>query len=154
MVRLIDKDVLTLKGCHVTNKDGSTTIKAAVMEEDLDEAPTIDAIPISFIEEQVKLCSEIGFRRGEECYVALIEKWREKNAMPTIDALPERTGTWTEEYDPDADLFFRRRYRCSACNGWNTYGFTTYCPQCGAWMVNSTAVMMAKKKETDDAETD
>lgn len=41
--------------------------------------PTVDAIPISFIEEQVKLCNEIGFRRGEECYTALIEKWREKN---------------------------------------------------------------------------
>jgi hypothetical protein len=41
--------------------------------------PTIEAIPISFIEEQVKLCNEIGFRRGEECYMALIEKWREKN---------------------------------------------------------------------------
>ena len=45
--------------------------------------PTADAIPISFIEEQVKLCNEIGFRRGEECYMALIEKWREKNGTET-----------------------------------------------------------------------
>ena len=45
--------------------------------------PTIDAIPVSFIEEQAKLCNEIGFRRGEECYMALIEKWREKNGTET-----------------------------------------------------------------------
>ena len=51
--------------------------------EDINEQPTVDAIPISFIEEQVKLCNEIGFRRGEECYMALIEKWREKNGTET-----------------------------------------------------------------------
>jgi hypothetical protein len=43
------------------------------------DAPIVDAIPISFIEEQAKLCNEVGFRRGEECYMALIEKWRKKN---------------------------------------------------------------------------
>ena len=73
---------------------------------------------------------------------------------PTIHAAPERTGVWSEEYDPNDDPLFRRKYRCSACDDWNTYGFTRYCPNCGAWMTNSTAVMMAKQKETDNAETD
>ena len=49
----------------------------------VEERPTIEAIPISFIEEQVKQCNEVGFRRGEECYMALIEKWREKNGTET-----------------------------------------------------------------------
>lgn len=49
----------------------------------LNNMPAIDAIPVSFIEEQVKLCNEIGFRRGEECYMALIEKWRKKNGTET-----------------------------------------------------------------------
>lgn len=66
---------------------------------------------------------------------------------PTIDAAPIRRGTWTEEYDPNADLFFRRRWRCSACNGWNTYGTPNYCPDCGAEMTNSTK----KMKEAKDA---
>lgn len=44
--RLIDADALILKGCHVMNDDGSRTIKAAVMEEDLDNAPTIDAVQV------------------------------------------------------------------------------------------------------------
>jgi hypothetical protein len=47
----------------------------------IEECPTIEAIPISFIEEQAKLCNEIGFRRGEECYTALIEKWRKEHEI-------------------------------------------------------------------------
>ena len=69
---------------------------------------------------------------------------------PTIDAAPIRKGTWTEEYDPNADLFFRRRWRCSACNGWNTYGTPNYCPDCGAEMTNSTK----KMKEANHEQTD
>ena len=46
MQRLIDADALKLTGCCVTNNDGSTTVKAAVMEEDIDNAPTIDAEPV------------------------------------------------------------------------------------------------------------
>jgi hypothetical protein len=46
MTRYIDADALKLTGCRVTNNDGSTTIKAAVMEEDIDNAPTIDAEPV------------------------------------------------------------------------------------------------------------
>ncbi len=61
-----------------TQSDERTQMKFMIAD-----APTIDAIPISFIEEQVKLCNEIGFRRGEECYMALIEKWREQNGTET-----------------------------------------------------------------------
>ena len=65
--------------------------------------------------------------------------------QPTIDAVPERTGVWSEEYDPDEDPFFRRKFRCSACNGWNTYGFTRYCPECGAKMLNASALTQENK---------
>ena len=61
----------------------STHIQHLALQEALNKVPTVDAIPISFIEEQVKLCNEIGFRRGEDCYIALIEKWREKNGTET-----------------------------------------------------------------------
>lgn len=60
--------------------------------------------------------------------------------QPAVDAVPERTGTWSEEYDPNDDLFFRRKYRCSACGDWNTYGFTRFCPACGARMLNASAL--------------
>ena len=64
--------------------------------------------------------------------------------LPTTDAAPIRKGTWTEEYDPNDDLFFRRKFRCSACGHYNTYGFCTYCPDCGAKMEN------ARKYDTAD----
>jgi len=53
-----------------------------------------------------------------------------------------REGQWTEENDPTDAPFFQRKFRCSACNGWNTYGFTRYCPECGAKMMNATALTM------------
>ena len=65
--------------------------------------------------------------------------------QPTIHAAPERTGTWSEEYDPNDDPFFRKKYRCSACGDWNTYGFTRFCPACGARMLNASA--LAKENE-------
>ena len=52
-------------------------------------------------------------------------KWMEKE--------PKR-GTWTEEFDENANPFFRRRWRCSACNDYNYYGRPDFCPCCGADM--------------------
>lgn len=51
--------------------------------------------------------------------------------MPTIDP-PQ--GEWEERIVEDAELWFRRRFYCSNCGGWNTYGMTRYCPDCGAKM--------------------
>lgn len=86
MTRLIDANALKLSHCKEC-----TMYPDKCMGKDCDwhaiihinEMPTIDAIPISFIEEQVKLCNQIGFIRGEECYIALIENWREKNGTET-----------------------------------------------------------------------
>lgn len=83
MTRYIDADALIpmMKYATTDSEIGVFPIKIGfnAITEVINNAPTVEAIPISFIEEQVKLCSEIGFRRGEECNVALIEKWREKN---------------------------------------------------------------------------
>ena len=89
--RLIDANVLKntiTKHSYIVrdriNSTGEGMFTVGIMQA-IDEQPTIEAIPISFIEEQVKLCNEIGFRRGEECYTALIEKWREKNDTDRMD---------------------------------------------------------------------
>ena len=76
MQRLIDANELRMS--IILPRCGAKTIIGDAIQKMIDSAPTVDAIPISFIEEQVKLCNEVGFRRGEECYMALIEKWREK----------------------------------------------------------------------------
>ncbi len=52
------------------------------------------------------------------------------------DALePARCGVWEERSVKDDDcVWTRRRFYCSACGGWNTYGKTKYCPECRAKM--------------------
>lgn len=76
--RLIDANALP-ELYIIAGRMNGLEIVAKAINEMIQNAPTIDAIPISFIEEQAKLCNEVGFRRGEECYMALIEKWRKKN---------------------------------------------------------------------------
>jgi hypothetical protein len=85
MTRPIDADALKddiLKSAVMIDDRGIQTGYEIAIEL-IKRQPTIDAIPVSFIEEQAKLCNEIGFRRGEECYMALIEKWREQNDTET-----------------------------------------------------------------------
>lgn len=67
--------------------------------------------------------------------------------VESMNKIEIKKGTWSEEYDPNDDLFFQRKYRCSACGDWNTYGFTKYCPNCGAKMLNATALTMEKVME-------
>lgn len=43
-------------------------------------------------------------------------------------------GEWVEEYDETAPLFLRKRWRCTKCNDWQTYGKPKFCPNCGAEM--------------------
>lgn len=49
---------------------------------------------------------------------------------------------WTEVRKKDGDWCDRRRFYCSACGDWNTYGKTDFCPYCGA--------KMAKDEVTND----
>ena len=51
--------------------------------------------------------------------------------MPTIDP-PQ--GEWEERILEEGDIWFRRRFYCSNCGDWQTYGMTRYCPECGARM--------------------
>ena len=62
-----------------------------------------------------------------------------KRASDALRKIPsaERTGTWTYEYDENAPLFMKKRWRCSACGDYNTYGMTEFCPDCGARMENA-----------------
>lgn len=60
-------------------------------------------------------------------YAAAIDK--------AIDALEEaRRGTWDERQVESDNIWTRRRFYCSNCGGWQTYGKTKYCPNCGAEM--------------------
>ena len=58
--------------------------------------------------------------------------------LPAADVAPVVHARWIEkiyEYSaPDYDPLFRRRFYCSECGEWQSYGETAYCPHCGAKM--------------------
>lgn len=54
--------------------------------------------------------------------------------QPTADVRENVKGEWAEEYDDDAAIFFKRRWVCSACGDYQTYGKPKFCPNCGADM--------------------
>ena len=51
-----------------------------------------------------------------------------------VKRLEPKRGEWIDRYDEDDKPFFKRKYVCSACGHWNTYGKSKYCPKCGAKM--------------------
>ena len=74
---------------------------------------------------------------------ALEWKWAGKAAIDAIKNLPsvtpqaeiekEEPAEWIVDTD-DSRRWDRVRFYCSACNGWNTYGKSKYCPNCGRRM--------------------
>lgn len=47
---------------------------------------------------------------------------------------PPKRGKWTVRIDQDDKPLFRRKYVCSACGEWTSYGMSDFCPNCGADM--------------------
>ena len=80
--------------------------------------------------------AEIFFKETAEKNV---EKWL--NELPTVQP-EQRTGKWEKRTVPDSNPFFVTRYYCTACENWNTYGESKFCPNCGA--------KMAKSKQSKD----
>lgn len=50
-----------------------------------------------------------------------------------IDEEAEKTGKWRMDIDKSRGIDWRRFY-CSECNHWQTYGEPEFCPKCGARM--------------------
>lgn len=65
-----------------------------------------------------------GYHDGVEAYKAMMEIEKEEKEEPT---------EWIVDTD-DNRRWDRVRYYCSACNDWNTYGKSKYCPNCGRRM--------------------
>lgn len=53
--------------------------------------------------------------------------------------LPKK-GKWSVQYDPDDNPLFRRKFVCSACGEWTSYGMSDFCPNCGAEMERADEV--------------
>ena len=59
-------------------------------------------------------------------------------AFAVIQGMPTKEGHWDERIIEDGDPFSRRRWYCSHCGSWQTYGGTKFCPMCGADMRGKT----------------
>lgn len=62
------------------------------------------------------------------------------NDIPAADVIEQKTGSWEERIvdDPlDKYGLLKRRWYCSACGRWQTFGATDYCCRCGARMVKN-----------------
>ena len=63
----------------------------------------------------------------------LIERWnRRVNDGVESNEADRPQGEWEER--PSEDWISIRRWYCSECGEWQTYGMTNYCPNCGAKM--------------------
>ena len=56
--------------------------------------------------------------------------------LPSADVAPIMHGKWVEDYNEQEPAGFKLRWRCTACDNWQTYGQTFFCPYCGARMVD------------------
>ncbi|MBR2681630.1 MAG: hypothetical protein IKE23_12965 [Exiguobacterium sp.] len=54
--------------------------------------------------------------------------------MGAPEVAPTVRGKWIYKIVDDGDLFFRRRWYCSACGQWTSYGAPDFCMHCGAKM--------------------
>lgn len=60
-----------------------------------------------------------------------------EDELPAADVVEAMHGRWEERIvdDPlDPYGFFKRRWYCSSCGRYQTYGTTAFCPRCGARM--------------------
>lgn len=65
----------------------------------------------------------------------LEELWRYRYAAERGEG--NGKGAWNERFVDDENPHFWRRFYCTHCNEYNTYGKTPYCPYCGAKMEES-----------------
>ena len=83
---------------------------------------------------RMELCN---FHIAELKFGELLEKLNKIEAE-NKELRETKTGEWEYRYITDDDCkWTRRRWYCSACGGWNTYGTPNYCMNCGAKMMNA-----------------
>ena len=81
-----------------------------------------------------KTRTSINFPGNDDNFIIVDEPFEQVCDKLNIGGKPE-TGTWVlktvEDEENDPYGIFKRRWYCSACGGWQTYGQTRYCPNCG-----------------------
>lgn len=129
-MRLIDADVLMKEFAEVVKESNNSDFADVPNWNDavslLGSAPTVDAIPVEWIEEW-------GWKNGMSESMSLrvmIDDWRKE----IDDEVPVTHGHWINHYD---DLFPEESTKeCSVCHAEQmvTMLDDNYCPHCGTKM--------------------
>lgn len=77
-MKLINADELNWDG--IENEYGARTEEVVACEVLVENAPTVDAIPIEWIKETIKLAESVLDNEYAEHLKFLLEDWREDNA--------------------------------------------------------------------------
>ena len=81
------------------------------------------------------LCHKVFYCRAANIKVEGIGAFESRaEDCPLVEAPEGHKGHWEERYLEEAPIFLRRRWYCSECGKWQTYGMPRYCPNCGAEM--------------------
>lgn len=113
-----------------------------VEDDDLGSIPTItympEDVPMDIIEScdrPVSLAAVCKLIKSE--YEISPYFWVKLRNLPSTKE-KEKEGTWEfRMVEDDECIWTRRRFYCSACGRWNTYGKSDFCPVCGAKMRNT-----------------
>ena len=84
-MRLIDADAII----YDEREEGVLS----VTEYDIDNMPTIEAIPISWIKERIKWCEENGQRKAAGIHATLLWEWDECNYLNKLKEKRENDNT-------------------------------------------------------------
>lgn len=99
----------------------------------------IDAelLPALFDEEYkgtLKLIEEEGATYLNNLAEGFLEADMVVSRVPTANVKEVVYAEWEERIVEDENPFFRRRFYCTACKGWQTHGKMDFCNMCGADM--------------------
>ena len=134
MTRLIDADALSEKLCETTIfiKDGE------VFQRMINDAPSADRPKnMIHIDDVYRLIAGHSNYHGDSilsAFTCLVEGKDVKPIAPLDESADRPTGEWKEKIIKGDSVWTQHRYYCSVCGGWNTYGKSDYCPNCGAKM--------------------
>lgn len=134
----LDERLRKLSERQELKPDVSTVLEAAAAIEEL-TAFDIRQLPEGFytIKDGVVFTARMRIPGGNVYNMKTGEsRWEDDKIVGGEQVFPKlpKKGKWTVRIDPDDKPLFRRKYVCSACGDWNTYGMTNFCPNCGAEM--------------------
>ena len=123
MPRLIDADAM--REDWLENGENEYVYDTNAFLESIDEQPTIEAVPKSYVD-QIRWERDIAIEQLNEIGCSFGQKM--DDVKRRLEAVPVVHGGWAAQ---DEGL---TKFMCSICKGKNYGGHEKFCPNCGADM--------------------